>query len=525
MKPLRVERPEDTAAERALLTLSRGLAEARTEDGITSALARALEVLFPGRSFAIRLVDPKTLSLTTLYARGRLRARAQGRLAIRRAAVERTGLGRDALEAAGVVVTETDEPLFEGCEEANAVPLAVAGQLFGVLNLEYELNGPGDPQADAPLLYQLANHAALGVRNVRSIEELTYLKTYLGDLLEHANALICVVNRCREVIVWNAEVAKLTGTPQREAVGEDALQRIVPEDRVRMEEALLRSFGGERVDGFETQFLRRGGGEVLVTMNTAPVLGPSGEVEGVICIGQDLTLVRSLQAAAEHAERLAAVGRLVAGVVHEINNPLTAVTMYSDVLVEKFVQRGHDPADIEKLRAIKEAGQRIQRLTRDLVTYARPTGAKTEPVDLALVVEEAVRMAKPALGEADAALEQVAPPVPLVEANRPSLVQVVLALVTNAAQAVRPRGKIRVALESGAGEVRIVVADDGPGMSPDIARRAFEPFFTTRAGVGIGLGLPIVLAIAERHGGTVALDTAPERGTTVTVRLPVKPVR
>jgi PAS domain S-box-containing protein len=516
-------RRADPTAAGALLTLSRELAEARTEDQITSALARALEVLFPGRSFAIRLVDPKTLSLTTLYARGRLRARARGRLAIRAAAVDRIGLSRAVLGAAGVVVCDQDEPLFEGCAQATAVPLAVAGQLFGLVNLEYEPGGPGEPHEDAPLLYQLANHAALGVRNVRSIEELTYLKTYLEDLLEHANALICVVNKCRELIVWNAAMVKLTGATAAEALGEDALLRIEPEDRPRVEAVLLRSFAGERVDGLETRLVRSGGGEARVAMNMAPVLGATGDVEGVICIGQDLTLLRSLQAAAEHAERLAAIGRLVAGVVHELNNPLTAVTMYSDVLVEKFAQRGQDPADLEKVRAIKEAGLRIQRLARDLVTYARPTGPKTEPVDLLSVVEEALRMAKPALKETDAAVVREIEPVPPVDANRASLVQVVLGLVTNAAQAIRPHGRIGVALQAGDGEVRIVISDDGPGMPPDVAKRAFEPFFTTRAGVGIGLGLPIVLGIVERHGGSIALDTVPEAGTTVTVRLPVKP--
>jgi PAS domain S-box-containing protein len=512
----------DTAADRALLALSRELAEARSEDAITSALARALELLFPSRSFCIRLVDPKTLALTTLYARGRLRPQAKGRLALRAAAIERTGLPRDVLEEGGVVVTERDEPLFEGCDEATAVPLTVAGQLFGVVNLEYEQGAPGLLAADAPLLYQLANHAALGVRNVRSIEELTYLKTYLEDLIEHANALIGVVNRSREVIVWNAALVRLTGLAKEEVLGDDVSSRIPHEDRVRIEEALLRGFAGESSEGSEMRLLKRGGGEVRIAVNTAPIFGASGEVEGVIAIGHDLTLVRSLQAAAEHAERLAGIGRLVAGVVHELNNPLTAVNMYSDVLVEKLAGAGHDPTDVEKLRAIKDAGSRIQRLARDLVTYAKPSGGRTEPVDLAGVVDEGLRLAKPALKESSAVVAKRLAAVAAVEGNRPSLVHVVVNLVTNAAQAVREGGAVTIALEPVDGHVRLVVSDDGPGMPPDVAARAFEPFFTTRPGVGIGLGLPIVQGIVARHGGRVDIETAPGEGTKVFVTFPVR---
>jgi signal transduction histidine kinase len=248
-------------------------------------------------------------------------------------------------------------------------------------------------------------------------------------------------------------------------------------------------------------------------------------VDDVIAIGQDLTLLRSLQAAAEHAERLAGIGRLVAGVVHELNNPLTAVNMYSDVLVEKLTHAGHDPADVEKVRAIHEAGMRIQRLARDLVAYAKPAGARTEPVDLAEVVEEAVRLAKPALKEHSAVLDQRLGPTPPLEGSRSSLVQVVVNLVRNAAQAIDDGGHVTLTLAAEDGTLKLTIADDGGGMDPEIASRAFEPFFTTKGGQGIGLGLPIVQGIVERHGGAVALVTSPGKGTQVTVSLPVTRAR
>jgi PAS domain S-box-containing protein len=517
--------PGAGAADGPLLTLSRDLAQARTEEQITAALARALEALFPGRCFAIRLVDPRTLSLRALHARGRLRSAARARIALRRSALERSGLSADLLGDGRVAVTETDEPLFEGCEVATAVPLAVAGQLFGVVNLEYARAQAAARDADGPLLFQLANHAALGVRNVRSIEELTYLKTYLENLIEHANALVLVVNRCREVVVWNAALVRTTGFSREHVVGDDLLEFVPEEARAPLEEVLLRAFAGAPSAGYETRLLRCTGGEARIAINTAPVAGPSGEVEDVIAIGQDLTLVRSLQAAAEHAERLAGIGRLVAGVVHELNNPLTAVNMYSDALVEKLSLSGHDAADVEKLRAIQEAGQRIQRLARDLVAYARPAGARVEPVELAGVVEEAARLAKPALKDQRARLEQRVEAVPPVEGSRSSLVQVVVNLVTNAAQATPDGGTVKVTLGREGERVRLVVEDEGPGMPPEVASRAFEPFFTTRPARGIGLGLPIVQGIVERHGGTVSVDTAEGRGTRVSVTLPAARAR
>jgi PAS domain S-box-containing protein len=518
--PLAVAAPH---AFEALLALSRDLAQARTEAQIAEALSRALDALFPSRSFAIRLVEPSTLALRTLQVRGQLRPGAGRRMVLRRAALERAGVNAEAL-AGAVTFTDVDEPLFEGCEEAVAVPLGVGGLLFGVLNLEYGPDQLSLREPDAPLLYQLANHAALGVRNVRSIEELTYLKTYLENLIEHANGLIVVVNRKREVVVWNQALVKMTGLAKDRVSRANVLSLVRDEDRAGLEKVLQRGFEGEAVAGYELRVLRDGGGEARIAFNTAPVVGASGEVDDVIAIGQDLTLVRSLEAAAEHAERLAGIGRLVAGVVHELNNPLTAVNMYSDVLVEKLTHAGHDPADVEKLRAIHDAGQRIQRLARDLVAYARPGGARSEEVDLVGVVEEAARLAKPVFKERSAVVERAipTPPPPPVQGVRASLVQVVLNLVTNAAQAIGDQGHVKVSLAREGDGVAIVVEDDGPGMPPEVAAHAFEPFFTTRPAQGIGLGLPIVLGIVERHGGKIGLESTPGRGTRVKVVLPVK---
>ena len=513
----------DTVQNQALLDLSRELAQARAEEEIASALSRAMEALFPGRAFCIRLVDAKTIALTTLYARGRLKPAGAGPVRLRRSAVRREGLSEAALEAGGVQLVDEDGPLFEGCDRALAVPVAVSGSLFGVVNLEYLEKAPGEPVADEPLLLQVANQAALGVRNLRSIEELTFLKTYLEELIENANALIVVTNREREMLVFNRALSRLTGVGRDEALGSDLLTLLPEAEREKVRNVLERSLEGEAVTNFETRLALRGGGEAQVVVNTAAIAGHTGEVEGVIAIGQDMTALRAMEERAEHYQRLAAFGRLAAGIVHELNNPLVAIVTYSESLLDRHRLGGLEPTDLEKLRRIREAGERIQRFSRDLIAYARPSADKAESVDLVALLEQAARMCDPVLKEAKARMRLELLPVPRIQGARASLLQVFVNLITNAAQAMKPEGGV-VTLGLDAREDRVVarVTDDGAGMDEEVKARVFEPFFTTKqGGRGTGLGLSIVQGIVARHGGSIEVRSAPGAGTTFVVTLPV----
>jgi PAS domain S-box-containing protein len=488
-------------------------------------MARAMDLLFPGCSHCVRLLDAGTLGLTTLYARGRLKPGARERLALKRAAVRRTGLSEAALEAGGVAVVERDEPVFEGTDRALAVPLATGGQLFGILNLEVPVGTPGDPLGGGMLLLQVANQSALGVRNLRSIEELTYLKTYLEDLIENANALIAVVNRQREVMVFNRALSRLTGWSRDEAIGEDLLSFVGQSERERMERVLARTLEGEPVTSFETRILLRGGGEAQVAFNTSPVTGAGGETEGVVAIGQDLTQLRAMEERAEHFQRLAGFGRLAAGIVHELRNPLVAIVSFADALLLKYRVGGLDPADVDKLRRIREAGERLARFSRDLIAYARPSPDKSEPVDLAALLVQAARMCEPALRDAGGrVLTRFDGGVPAIKGVKASLLQVFVNLVTNAAQALPQGGTITLGLSTAGEGIAARVSDDGRGMNPEVRNRIFEPFFTTKPdGRGSGLGLSIVQGIVARHGGAITVDSVPGQGTTVTVLLPRQP--
>jgi PAS domain S-box-containing protein len=514
----------DPGAARALLDLTRGLAQSHSQEDVAAVLARALSSLFPGRAHCIRLIDPKTLAQVSLLASAPIVDGGPPQVSLRGEAVRQGGLSEAALQSGGLRLVEEDVPFCRGSVRSVAVPLGVGSQLFGVVSLEYPPDAPGGPVFDEPLLVQVTNPAALGLRNLRSVAELTFLKNYLEELLENANALILVTNRQHHVLLFNRAVSRLTGLGGEDALGADLLALLPEGERERTRDVLQRSIDGEAITGFETRLAIRGGGEALVTFNTAPIVGHGGEVEGVIAIGQDLTALKAMERRAEHFQRLAAVGQLAAGIVHELNNPLVAVVTYSDHLLERRRGRELDPGDAEKLRRIRDAGERIQRLARDLITYARPGADSPEPLDLGILLDQAARMCDPALREARARVLQDFAPAPTILGGRAGLLQVFVNLITNAAQALPPGGgTVALSLQSQGEGVVVRVTDDGKGMPVEVQARVFEPFFSTKeGGRGVGLGLSIVQGIVARHGGTIDVSSEPGRGTTFAVRLPLR---
>lgn len=232
-------------------------------------------------------------------------------------------------------------------------------------------------------------------------------------------------------------------------------------------------------------------------------------------------LARQVAGYEERVERYAGLGRLAAGVVHELNNPLTVVTMYTEMMLDEARLGGPLAAELDKLKAIADAAQRVQRFMRDLTSYARPGADRREPVDLAELVEKAERLCKPALKEADAKVVNELGPVGVVSGNRASLEQVLVNLITNAAESIHAGGTITVTTAVDGDAVRIEVKDTGRGMAPEVAARCLEPFFTTQpGGKGTGLGLPIAGAIVARHGGTLTFSSEPGKGSVFTIRLP-----
>jgi signal transduction histidine kinase len=249
-----------------------------------------------------------------------------------------------------------------------------------------------------------------------------------------------------------------------------------------------------------------------------------GPIEAVVAIGQDQSKIDLLQQQIVRAERLATLGELAAGVVHELNNPLTSITVYAEYLVRKLEAQGADQADLEKLRRIGASAQRILRFSRDLVQYARPSGKDMESVDLAAVVRQSVSICDHLVERGGVALSvEVSPDLPVIQAVAGQLEQVLINLITNAVHAVENGGRVSVrAKTDGDNRVLIEVADSGPGVPESDREKIFEAFYTTKLdGKGTGLGLPIVRNIVEQHRGHITVGRSDLGGASFRVTLPV----
>jgi two-component system cell cycle sensor histidine kinase/response regulator CckA len=330
----------------------------------------------------------------------------------------------------------------------------------------------------------------------------------------------------------NPAAEQITGWTQAEALGRPA-DEVCPVslDGAPLLHPLTRTLRmGERTaleSGVE--LLTRRGVRVIAD-TAAPIVGDRGVV-GAVMVFQDVTEQRALAQRVAQSERLAALGQMAEGLMHELNNPLAYVlanARFALTRLEDDARRRGTEAVSEALEAVRDAHEgadRIAGLVHELRQVVRSESAPREHVRMDDAVAMAVHMLR-ALDEDHGRVRLELSPGPRVRANAGQLAQVVLALVRNALAATTRAGKpqAKVLVRTGttaAGHARLEVEDVGVGMTPDVVARVFDPFFTTQpAGQGLGLGLSICHRIVSDHGGTIRVRTEPGVGSCFTVEVP-----
>jgi PAS domain S-box-containing protein len=502
-----------------------------TDEKILRSYVHALERLYPKVRFAMRLsaraVERAAITQATTH---HIRPEAMDEVSITEAGLLRAGFAQPAGPPGGMTLRRTYQPILLPGPDVEPLPadgfdapLGRAGKVIGVLAAEFD-RGAELPSRLEDAVLMTTTQASAAIESGRLRRESLHLRDYLEKLLEHANIPVLVVGRDRGIRVVSGAFGRITGLGRAELVSKDVLQLAAQSERVRVLSAFVSALRGRDVPPFELRLPKAGGGHARLQFTLAPILESEGRVAGVIAIGQDRTEVRELEGQVIHAEKLATLGQLAAGIVHEINNPLTSISIYGEYLLSKLTRGGAEQSDLKRVERILRSSDRIMSFTRNLLTYARPSKEEAQPVSLNDVLEEAVGFCEHTIREAHVTVvRDYGESLPQVNAVPGQLHQVFVNLITNACNAAPEAGE-RLRLSTrlhGHDQIRVELEDNGVGIQVTELGRVFEPFFSTRRrGQGTGLGLSIVKNIVEEHRGTIEIDSEVDRGTTVSITLP-----
>lgn len=350
----------------------------------------------------------------------------------------------------------------------------------------------------------------------------------LLSVLDSVQAGIILFDPSGRVRFSNAHFAQLFGLDARMFAKLEAVEdlELLVAQRLRNPETLsgpwLSFVEGKGVPGNDEVEIMRPARRVLERFSR-PVLDSRGHTLGWLEVYYDVTGDRLIQSKLLQTEKMAALGHLVSGIAHELNNPLTAIMGYGQLLL------GHGlmPAQHSEAKKIYQEAERARRIVKNLLYFGRENKPERTRVDLNEIVERTLALRSYELKVENIVVEcDLAAHLPETMADPYQLQQVVLNLIVNAEQALlegRGQGKVRIQTYRTAGnKISLEISDDGPGIPREIASRIFDPFFTTKpSGVGTGLGLSIVYGIVQQHDGEVTFESQPGAGAKFVVELPI----
>lgn len=411
------------------------------------------------------------------------------------------------------------------------VPLMVGSQVIGVLAVDNQQSERTFSENDQYLLSALADYAAIAIENARLYEQVKQSESRYRDLFDNANDLIFTLDSRFNIRSINKVGPTITGYAYDDLIGRPLRDMIFDDAWASVERRIANVLRGQIVPPFELQFRRRDEETVLLEVS-ARLIRDGNRSEAIHCIARDLTERRRLEEQLIKAEKLSAIGQLVAGVAHEVNNPLTSISGYTQLMLR---DKNLPPSVREDLQHINTQAERAARIVQNLLMFAREHKPQRTLVDINQVLRSTLALRAYQLRVDNiTVVTDFAPDLPPTVADPHQLQQVFLNLINNAHQAMTERGDkgtltLRTSVAQYVGEdgheeswIRVAVNDTGIGISPRNLSRIFDPFFTTKPiGQGTGLGLSICFGIIQEHGGRIRAESEVGVGTTMYVELPL----
>jgi two-component system NtrC family sensor kinase len=352
--------------------------------------------------------------------------------------------------------------------------------------------------------------------------ELQRQRDFNNKILNATQSMIIVADTAGLISYANRRCYEAGGYTQEELLGRKLAELIAPGRREIIEEALHSTLRGVQVDNLELPILLGSGRVGQFAINLSPMRDESGQVASIVVVMTDITDAAMLQAKLMHTEKMAAVGQLVSGVAHEVNNPLTAILGFADLLIDHPEVPDFAKSD---LRVILEEAQRTKQIVQNLLSFARQMPPQRKPVQVNAILRQTLALrAYDFANHGVKVVETFSTDVGDVIGDAHQLQQVFLNILNNAYDAVRESqqpGRIVIETRTTEGAAEVSFCDNGPGiLYPD---RIFDPFFTTKeVGKGTGLGLSICYGIIREHAGEILCrNNGDGVGATFTVRLPL----
>jgi len=352
--------------------------------------------------------------------------------------------------------------------------------------------------------------------------------------LNIAGAIIIAINEKGIVTLMNKKGCDVLGYKEEEITGKNWFDSCVPERvREKRKETFRKVMAGEEeeVEDYESTVLTKSGEERIIAWHNSTLRNERGSVIGTLSSGEDITKRKETEVELIRSEKLASLGQLAASVAHEVNNPLAGILVYTTLFLKKYQEKKLQTEETEsQLLKMKKELERTSGIIRNLLDFSRQSDADMRPIEINKVVEAALLLVRHQISLENIKLElKLGREIPPVLAAFDQIQQVLINIILNATQAMPEGGKLTIATsvakgvkinESLKNTVRIDVADTGVGIPKENLSKLFTPFFTTKEkGKGVGLGLPVVHGIIERHKGKIEVASEVNKGTTFTVYL------
>ena len=373
-------------------------------------------------------------------------------------------------------------------------------------------------------LYEAARDASISMATEEQ-------KRFTEAIIDSLPISLYAVDKDYRIVAWNRnrELGG-QGIPRYAAIGRNIFEVLTRQRRDVLEAEFKRAFNTGEIERLEQETTQPNGASQHWLISKIPMRNDAGEVTHVITVGEEITARVEANRAIGRAEKLAAVGRLAAGVVHEINNPLATIAACAEAL-ESRASEGEfgsstETEDLrEYLRLIRDEAFRCKTITNGLLDFSRTRAGQQMPVNLSQVIQSAAYLlAHQSRGDRVEINVDAEKDVMLISGDEGQLQQAVIALSTNAIDAMPDGGLLTLRSRNEDGCVVVEVSDTGVGISPEHLTGIFDPFFTTKEiGHGTGLGLAVCYGIVTEHGGRLDVQSTIGVGTTFTISIPSAP--